>query len=164
MAHINHLLIICLFCLCVVGCRSKAPASDLAYVMISTDAGPIPPESRWHETITLSRDGMALERKGFTDESTVNAGRWELMIEPKVMDPLFDQLQQYDCRRFKRIEPADAPDGGQTVTYTLAYKAGKPCELVFDPGVAYTESEPLLNTVKDFLQVHPFPPEAAVRY
>jgi len=164
MAHINHLMIICLFCLCVVGCRSKAPASDLAYIMISTDAGPIPPELRWHETITLSRDGMALERKGFTDESTVNAGRWELEVDTEDIGMLLDRLERYNCRRFKRVEPADAPDGGQTITYTLIYKAGKPCELVFDPGVTYTESEPLLNTVKDFLQAHPFPPEAAVRY
>ena len=73
-------------------------------------------------------------------------------------------MQALSCAGFKRVDPADPPDGGGTHSYTLTYTSGDPCTLTFDPGVTYSGSEALTQPVQQILAALTLPAEAAAPY
>lgn len=159
---------LCLFLtallLCLSACAPEPPMNRLTQITFSRDSGSILPELQLHEEYTLTRQSAAFSRSGKIAATQANAGAWELSADPAALEALFTQAEALPCAGFKRVEPADPPDGGGTQTYTLTYASGGPCTLTFDPGVTYAGSEALTLPVQQFLAALTLPAEAAAPY
>ena len=150
--------------LCLSACAPEPPMNRLTQITFSRDSGSILPELQLHEEYTLTRQTAAFSRSGKITATQANAGAWDLPADPAVLEALFTQIETLACAGFKRVEPADPPDGGGTQTYTLTYASGAPCTLTFNPGVTYTGSESLTQPVQHFLGALTLPAEAAAPY
>lgn len=160
----TQILLVALICAWVVGCARGNPMRDVTEVIYTSGAGTILPELQWHEQISITRQAVTLTRNGRVAESRVNAGRWAFAADARAVDALFKQLAVVDCARLKRVEPADPPDGGDTVRYTVVYGRGKRCELVYDPGTTYTGGEAVVAPVAAFIRGLALPAGAGNRY
>lgn len=151
-------------CLWLEGCTTVTVVNEVVEAAYISDAGTILPELQWHEEFRISREQVTLIRRGRTKDSQVNEGLWEISIEEGLAEALFESLSELDCSKMQRIEPEDAPDGGETSRYTLIYADGKRCSLVFDPGVSYRGGEGLVELVTGFVSGLNLPAEGASRY
>ena len=155
------MLIACGF---LAGCRPVETMDDISGIVYTIDSGTILPELQWHEAITITKQGATLIRNGKVDETQVNAGTWVIPVDEQEVEALFQQLETVDCSTIQRIEPEDAPDGGETETYMSAYGNGMERNLEFNPGVIYTDSELLVGPIEEFIQSLEIPDEARNRY
>ncbi len=155
------LLLIFSLCLVLAGCQTEQPMTNtVEQVIYTADSGPVLPELQWHEERVITRTAVTLTRNGRVAATQINAGAWAVPVDAAA---LLDELAAVDCASLTRVEPADPPDGGGTVSYTLVFADGDPCVLTFDPGVTYTGSEAITAPVQALLQTLPWPPEAASR-
>lgn len=138
--------------------------SDISRITYTIDSGTILPELQWHEAITITEQGVTLTRNGKSNDSQVNAGSWEIVADKQGIKALFEQLAGVDGSTIERVEPRDAPDGGQTQTFTIAYGGDKELSMFFDPGTTYTNSESLVKPIEKFIQSLDIPEEATNRY
>lgn len=136
----------------------------IVQVTYTSEAGPILPERRWHETMTITEQTITFVRSDGGPGSQVNAGTWTWAAETAVVTALFAQLATVDCTTLKRIEPDDPPDGGHTESYTLTYARHKPCTLVYNPGVRYTSDAQIVEPMQAFMRGLRLPQAAASRY
>jgi hypothetical protein len=151
-------------CGLMAGCSQAGKMSDISRITYTIDSGTILPELQWHEAITITEQGVTLTRSGKSNDSQVNAGSWEVVADAQGIKALFDQLAGVDGSTIQRVEPQDAPDGGETQTYTIAYGRDKELSLVLDPGTTYTNGELLVDPIKDFIQALDISEEAINRY
>ncbi len=158
------LFLMLIFCGFLAGCRPVETMDDISGIMYTIDSGTILPELQWHEAITITKQGATLIRNGKVDETQVNTGTWVILVDEQEVEALFQQLETVDCATIQRVEPEDAPEGGETETYTVTYGNGKSCSLVFDPGASYADSESLVEPIEAFVQSLEIPDEARNRY
>ena len=151
-------------CGLLAACNQAGRMNEISRVAYTIDSGTILPELQWYEAITITEEGVSLTRNGKADDSQVNAGSWQIVADEQAVKALFDQLQGVDGSTIQRVEPQDAPDGGQTQTYSIAYGGDKELSLVFDPGTTYTNSELLVKPIETFIQALDIPEEATNRY
>ena len=133
-------------------------------VSYTADMGPVLPELQWYLEISINRSSITLTRKAMQDESEVNAGSWEFPADEQLVSALFEQLAGVDCSTILRVAPDEPPDGGHTETFSISYGGDKRCLLMLDPGTTYTNGELVVQPIREFLQMQPFPPEALVEY
>ncbi len=155
------MLIACGF---LAGCRPVETMDDISGIVYTSDSGTILPELQWHEAINITKDGVTLLRSGKVAETQVNAGTWAITVDEQAVEVLLHQLEEVDCSTIQRVEPEDAPDGGETEAYTITYGDGKERYLVFNPGVTYTNGELLVGPIEEFIQSLEIPDEARNRY
>jgi hypothetical protein len=145
--------------LLMAGCAKAEPMKKITSVVYTSGSGSILPELQWHEQITISRDKAVLTRSG---GSQVNAGTWELVLDPAEVRTLFDQLQAVDRAGIRRSEPQDPPDGGGTESFGLVLGDSGEFWMIYDPGVTYSNDTALVQPIRTFLKGLAFP-EAAVQ-
>ncbi|WP_129632004.1 hypothetical protein [Candidatus Oscillochloris fontis] len=133
----------------------------IALVAYSSDAGPILPELQWHEEVVITKRTITLVRKGRVPETQVNVGHWEWPADEGAVATLFAQLEPIECGDLRRVEPADAPDGGHTESYSITYGRKQRCELRYDPGVIYIGGDQVVGPVQAFLRGLSLPPRMA---
>ena len=107
--------------MCVSGCSRVGYLDDIAWIIVESESGTIPPEMQSVETVRITRDGVTLTRRGKTDDTDVKEGTWVFDIDPRRVTALFDQLETIDCSAIKRIEPAEPTEGGGTIAYDIVY-------------------------------------------
>jgi hypothetical protein len=151
-------------CAWLVGCTAVNSMNKITQVSYTSDAGSILPELQWHEQIVITASGVSLARTGRVAETQINAGTWVVPVERLRIAALFRQLEAVDCAGIRRIAPADPPDGGVTVSYTVAYGRGRECSLLYDPGATYTNGELLVEPIESFIRALAVPADAAQRY
>lgn len=137
---------------------------DVSEVVYTSDSGALLPERQWHERIVITRGRVTLTRNGRTADTLVNAGTWELAVAERAVAALFGQLAAVDCAKIKRVEAADAPDGGGVESYAVAYARGKTCALLYDPGTTYTGGAAIVAPIAAFIRGLALPAAAANRY
>lgn len=152
----NHrwLAVLLVFCLALAGgCWKGEPMREINHLRYQLISGPILPELRQSEQYLITHEGVTLTRAGVAPGTQVQKGTWEYSADPQALEKLFDQISGVDCAKLKRVEPADAPDGGATEIIQLVYADGSKCELFLNPGVTYTQSEDLLSAVREFMRL-----------
>jgi hypothetical protein len=165
MANRSQFLIAAIFILGLLsGCSTEQRMKDITQVSHTSDSGAILPELQWHEEYVISDGAVTFSRNGKVAETQVNAGTWQIALDGQQTAELFGQLETVDIAAIQRVEPQDAPDGGGSASYTVAYAGGKTFNLSFDAGVVYTNSEPMLEPIHRFIQNLVLPAEAANRY
>ena len=137
---------------------------DVSEVVYTSDSGALLPERQWYERLVVTKGRVTLTRTGRTAATLVNAGTWELAVAERAVAALFGQLAAVDCAKIKRVEAADAPDGGGVESYAVAYARGKTCALLYDPGTTYTGGAAIVAPISAFIRGLAFPPAAASRY
>ena len=152
----NHrwLAVLLVFWLALAGgCWRGAPMREINHISYQLISGPILPELRQSEQYLITHEGVTLTRAGLAPGTQMQEGTWEYSADPHALQDLFDQISGVDCAKLKRVEPADAPDGGANEIIQLVYADGSKCELLLDPGVTYTHSEDLLSAVREFMRL-----------
>jgi len=158
---VSGILMVISLALILTGCQTEQPMSDtVEQIIYAANSGPVLPDLQWHEEIIIARDGVTLNRNGRVDNSQINAGSWTL---PADTGALLGDLAAVNCADLKRVEPADPPDGGGTISYELIFTDGSRCVLTYDPGVTYTGGEAVTEPVQAFLRTLSWPAEAASR-
>ena len=127
-------------------------------------SGSILPEMQWSEEYSLTEAEVALVRKGKIENSQVNAGSWTLSPDRQSLQELFAVLQNLDCAKVKRIDPADPPDGGGSEEFTIIYESGGTCNMRFDPGVSYENGDEYAAMIRRFFSEIELPDGAGDRY
>jgi hypothetical protein len=150
--------------LTMTGCEAEQGMRDITQVTFTTDAGTILPELQWHEQYVITRDKVVFARHGQTDDTEVHTGTWEIPVMTEAVAALFATLEAVNPAEIRRIEPEDAPDGGENKGYTVAYGRGKTLSLLYDPGTTYAGGEQIVAPVQAFLESLSLPAEAANRY
>jgi hypothetical protein len=153
-----------LFCGLATGCRAARPVKEIIQISYTSTAGSILPELQWQEEITITPEKVVLTRSGRVEASEVNAGSWDLAVDGVTVAALFERLTAVECATLVRVEPDDAPDGGYTEGYRIAYAGGAACSLVYDPGTTYTNGQLVVEPVQAFIAALPLPAEATSRY
>ena len=152
----NHrwLAVLLVFWLALAGgCWKGAPMREINHISYQLISGSILPELRQSEQYLITHEGVTLTRAGLAPGTQMQEGTWEYSADPHALQDLFDQISGVDCAKLKRVEPADAPDGGTTEVIQLVYADGSKCELLLNPGVTYTHSEDLLSAVREFMRL-----------
>ena len=160
----GKLLVILAALFCAAGCTRAEPMNNVTQVSYTSDAGTILPELQWHEQIVITRSKVSLTRNGRVADTQINAGSWEIPVDPQEIATFFEQLAAVDCATIKRVVPDDVPDGGGIESYTIAYARGKARSLVYDPGTTYTNGDLLVKPIDLFIQSLTLPADAASRY
>jgi hypothetical protein len=137
---------------------------EITQISCTSDSGAILPELQWHEEYVITDGTVTFSRYGKVAETQVNAGMWQLILDEQQTAELFKQLESVNIAAIQRVEPQDAPDGGGSASYAIAYADSKTFNLYFDAGVVYTNSEPLLEPINRFIRNLVLPAEAANRY
>lgn len=130
----------------LMGCDVKEQQKVVMRITYSVDSGPVLPELQMIEKYEIKRDGVKLTRSGKIPDTQVFEGEWAFTTEKEKLDKLFRTAEQ-KCSALKRVEPADPPDGGNTVIINLVYADDSECTLTYDPGVNYECAENLLADV-----------------
>lgn len=165
MANKSQLLIAAILILGLLsGCSTEQRMKDIMQISYSSDSGAILPELQWHEEYVITDGMVTFSRNGKVAETQVNAGTWQITLDEQQTAVLFRQLEAVDIAAIQRVEPQDAPDGGGSASYTVVYAGGKTFNLHFDPGVVYTNSDPMVESIHQFIQSLVLPAEAANRY
>jgi hypothetical protein len=151
-------------CVWLAGCTAVNTMDKITQLSYTSDAGSILPELQWHERIVITASDVSLARTGRVVDTQINAGTWVIPVDRLRIAALFRQLEAVDCARIRRIAPADPPDGGGTVTYTVTYGRGRECSLVYDPGATYANGELLVQPIESFIRGLALPADAAPRY
>ena len=157
-------LSVVLLCALLAGCAEGDSMRNVTEVVYTSDSGALLPERQWHERIVITRAKATLTRNGKMAATLINAGTWELTVDERAVAALFEQLAAVDCAKIKRVEAADAPDGGGAESYAVAYARGKTCLLLCDPGTTYTGGAAIVAPVSAFIQGLALPAAAASRY
>jgi hypothetical protein len=117
----------------------------------------VPP---WSEEYTITRDAVRLVRTGEQD-SEVNAGTWELDVDPARIDLLFEQLGTVDWRSVVAIEPDEVPvDGGRSTSYRVECEKDTVGSVWYHEGWTYRGAEAVIEPIDAFLEGLNLPAEA----
>jgi len=133
------------------GCNVKNPSIQVTQIIYTVDSGTILPELQAHEVYTVTPGTVTLNRKGINPNTQVFEGEWTFAADEGLLKELFTIAEGRQCSEYKRVEPADAPDGGETVTITLTYDDASECVLTINPGVSYEGAEELLGKIREVL-------------
>lgn len=161
---IRFLIAVILILVLLSGCSTEQHMKEITQISYTSDSGALLPELQWHEEYVITDGAVTFSRNGKVAETEVNAGTWQIALDEQQTAALFKQLEAVDNAHIQRVEPQDAPDGGGSASYAVVYAGGKTFNLYFDAGVVYTNSEPLLDPINQFIQNLVLPAEAANRY
>ena len=161
---IRFLIAVILILVLLSGCSTEQHMKEITQISYTSDSGALLPELQWHEEYVITDGAVTFSRNGKVAETEVNAGTWQIALHEQQTAELFKQLEAVNIAAIERVEPQDAPDGGGSASYAVVYAGGKTFNLYFDAGVVYTNSEPLLDPINQFIQNLVLPAEAANRY
>lgn len=161
---IRFLIAVILILVLLSGCSTEQHMKEITQISYTSDSGALLPELQWHEEYVITDGAVTFSRNGKVAETEVNAGTWQIALDEQQTAELFKQLEAVNIAAIERVEPQDAPDGGGSASYAVVYAGGKTFNLYFDAGVVYTNSEPLLDPINQFIQNLVLPAEAANRY
>ena len=133
------------------GCDVKSAPKEVTQIIYTVDSGAILPELQAHEVYTVTPGTVTLNRKGINTNTQVFEGEWTFAADEGLLKELFTIADNRQCSEYKRVEPADAPDGGETITITLTYADESECALTMNPGVSYEGAEELLSKLREVL-------------
>jgi hypothetical protein len=136
----------------VQGCQKEAHLPTLSHILYSVDSGPVLPELQMHEEYTITREGVKLVRIGRYTETQVYEGEWMFTVDESLLTDLFAITESEVCTAYRRIEPREPLDGGETATIELIYSDGSECSLIYDPGTIYEGAEALLQQIRKVLE------------
>jgi len=152
-------------CQCGLGCGAERCLDDVLQVTYACESGPILPELQWYEETVISAEQVVFTRTGKYAETEVNQGTWTFPADAERVAALFGDLAGVDCAGIRRLEPEDAPDGGETAHYAVSYgRRGRTLTLRYNPGVTYTDGDLVIEPIASFLSDLVLPDDAAPRY
>lgn len=138
--------------------------NEIVNVTYLITSGPILPELQWTETYILNSEAASFTRTGKVKSTRVNEGYWQIPMETQALKSLFSSLQPLDCRKLKREEPSDLPDGSGSETFVIKYKNGDTCEMGYLPGVSYGNGDKFSEVIRMFIKEISLPKEASAQY
>jgi len=133
------------------GCDVKSAPKEVTRIIYTIDSGAILPELQAHEVYTVTPGTVTLNRSGVNMNTQVFEGEWTFATDETLLKELFTIAESRPCSEYKRVEPADSPDGGETITITLTYADASECALTINPGVSYVGAEELLGKIREVL-------------
>jgi len=135
-----------------VGCDVKNEPKGVDRIIYTVDSGAILPELQLHEVYTITRTGVDLVRSGKSSDTHVYEGEWAYTADEGLLTKLFTIAEGGDCTAYKRVEPEEPLDGGETVTIQLVYTDDSDCTLTYDPGTIYEGAEELQGKAREVIE------------
>ncbi|HNR01503.1 MAG TPA: hypothetical protein PKK59_03120 [Anaerolineaceae bacterium] len=133
------------------GCDVKSADKDIAQILYTIDSGSVLPELQAHEVYTITPGTVQLTRTGKNSNTQVFEGEWTFTTAEGLLKELFTIAESQDCSTYKRVEPGESPDGGDTITVALIYSDESECVLTYNPGVTYNGAEELMTKIREVL-------------
>lgn len=158
------LLTIMMFATHISACSRESEMKTIREIRYLNSSGSILPELQWSEEYLLTDENVFLVRKGRIENSQVNAGSWNLTTDKLLLQELFNVLQEMDCAKIQRIDPADPPDGGDSEEFTIVYETGNTCYMRYDPGVLYEIGDEYAALIRIFISRIELPESAVNRH
>ena len=155
-----RLTIIIIIVLMLSGCDKADAMKEIKQIIYTSDSGTILPELQWHEEYVIDQDSVTFKRSGRTENTTVNAGEWEIKVDSEDLIGLFDQLEILKYEEIKKIEPQDIPDGGGSESVQIVFSNGKSFRMDLTPGVTYSNGNLIMDPIQSFIAQLEFPVEA----
>jgi len=158
------LILLALIFITLSGCKQVTKLIEIDQVIYSYNTGPILPEMQVHEQYSILKDRVEFSRNGLSNDSMVNSGTWLIQVDEQKSQELFNTLKSVKCKSIQRIEPADPPDGGYTLSYEISYSDGTSCNLIYNPGVEYSGGEVVVDPVTAYISALVLPSDSVNRY
>jgi hypothetical protein len=149
------LLLVTMLCACS---KSGRCAGDITEVTYHITSGPV--ATWWSEKYVISETGVRLTR-GEEAGSEVNAGTWELDVDPDGVALLFEQLEAVKWASIQEIQPeGPSPDGGRSRYYEVKCERDTRRALGYDEGRKYQGGEAVTKPIEDFVASLTLPDDA----
>ena len=155
-----RMTIIIIITLMLSGCAKVDDMKEIKQIIYTSNSGTILPELQWHEEYTIDQDSVTFRRSGKMENTTVNAGEWQIDVDPDDLSVLFDQLELLKYQEITKIEPQDIPDGGGSESVQIVFSNGNSFRMDLTPGVTYSNGDLIMVPLQSFISELDIPDEA----